>query len=91
MHVCKLPECRGCVMKSFTANTALSHTVATNHMWLFFFNVHLFLRKRERETEHERGRGRERGKHRIRSSSRLRAVSTEPDAGLEPTDREIVT
>ena len=23
--------------------------------------------------------------------SRLRAVSTEPDAGLEPTDREIVT
>ena len=34
--------------------------------------------QRERETESEVG-------------SRLRAVSTEPDAGLEPTDRETVT
>ena len=25
------------------------------------------------------------------AGSRFRAVSTEPDAGLEPTDREIVT
>ena len=25
------------------------------------------------------------------AGSRLRAVSTEPDAGLEPTDREIMT
>ena len=25
------------------------------------------------------------------AGSRLRAVSTEPDAGLEPTDREMVT
>ena len=50
----------------------------------------------DRETEHERGRGRERGRHRIGSrlqeaGSRLRAVSTEPDAGLELTDREIMT
>ena len=61
-----------------------------------FFNVCLFLTERERETEHERGRGRERGGHRIRSrlwalSSELRAVSTEPDAGLELTDCEIMT
>ena len=35
-------------------------------------------RKREGDTESETG-------------SRLRAVSTEPDAGLEPTDREIMT
>ena len=35
-------------------------------------------RERERETEPEAG-------------SRLRAVSTEPGAGLEPTNREIVT
>ena len=40
---------------------------------------------RQRETEHERGRGRERGRHRI--GNRL----PEPDAGLELTDREIVT
>ena len=42
--------------------------------------------ERERETEHEQGRGRERGRHRI-----LQAVSTEPNAGLELTDREIMT
>ena len=34
--------------------------------------------QRERETEYEAG-------------SRLRAVSTEPDVGLELTDREIMT
>uniref|UniRef100_A0ABI7YP42 KRAB domain-containing protein n=1 Tax=Felis catus TaxID=9685 RepID=A0ABI7YP42_FELCA len=36
----------------------------------------------ERETVREQGRGRERGRHRIQS--RLQAVSTEPDARLEP-------
>ena len=44
-------------------------------LWLFVF-------LRQRETEHKPGRGRERGRHRL---SRLRAVSTEPDAGLELT------
>ena len=38
------------------------------------------------------GRGAEReGDTESKAGSRLRAVSTEPDAGLEPTDREIVT
>ena len=46
----------------------------------------------ERRTERERGRGREReGDPESEADSRLRAVSTEPDAGLELTDREIVT
>ena len=54
----------------------------------FFFNVYLFLR--QRETEHERGRLRE-GDTECEASSRLRAVSTEPDTGLELTDREIMT
>ena len=59
---------------------------------ILFFNVHLFLRERERETECERGRGREReGDTESEAGSRLRAVGTEPDAGLEPTDREIMT
>ena len=49
----------------------------------------LFLVERERESKHEQGRGRERGRQRI--PSRLRALSTEPNAGLEPTNREIVT
>ena len=38
---------------------------------IFFFNVYLFLGRRE--TEHERGRGRERGRHRI--GNRLQALS----------------
>ena len=57
----------------------------------FFFNVYLFLGG-QRETEHERGRGREReGDTESETGSRLRAISPEPDAGLELMDREIVT
>ena len=37
------------------------------------------------------GGGSERGRHRIETGSRLSAVSTEPDVGLELTDREIMT
>ena len=55
--------------------------------FLIFFSTFIYFW--DRETEHERGRGRERGRHRI--GSRLRAISPEPDAGLELTDREIVT
>ena len=46
---------------------------------------YLFLRKRA-----ERGAERE-GDTESEAGSRLRAVSTEPDVGLEPTNREIVT
>ena len=46
---------------------------------------------KERETEWEPGRGREReGDAESKATSRLRAVSTEPDTGLEPTNREIM-
>ena len=38
---------------------------------------------------HERGRGRERGRHSI--GNRLQALSGQPGAGLELTDREIMT
>ena len=54
---------------------------------IFFFNIYLLLRDREST---RRG-GSERGKHRIEAGSRLRAVSTEPDVGLEPTNQEIMT
>ena len=37
------------------------------------------------------GAERERGDTESEAGSRLRAVSTEPDAGLELTDREIMT
>ena len=46
-------------------------------------------REREREREHEWGKGAERERQRI--PSRLRAVSTEPDVGLELTNGEIMT
>ena len=62
-----------------------THSVS---VYLFFFNVYLFLR----ETEHKWGRGREReGDTESEAGSRLPAVSTEPDAGLKPMNREIVT
>ena len=50
-------------------------------------NVCLFLR--ERKTENEQGRGRE-GDTESEAGARLRAVSTEPDAGPELTDRKSV-
>ena len=54
----------------------------------------MYLRKRERETECKQGRSRERereGDTESQPGSRLRAVSTEPDAGLEPMNHEIMT
>ena len=44
----------------------------------------------DRETEHEQGRS-TKGDTESKVGSRLWAVSTEPDAGLKPTDREIMT
>ena len=55
----------------------------------FFFNVYSFF---DRERQSESGGGAEtEGDTESEAGSRLRAVSTEPDAGLEPTDREIMT
>ena len=46
----------------------------------------------ERLTEGEWGKGREKeGDTESEAGSRARAVSTEPDAGLEPMNREIMT
>ena len=45
--------------------------------------------ERERERERTSRGGAERGRQRI--LSRLCAVSTEPDVGLEPTNREMMT
>ena len=54
----------------------------------FFFNVYLFLGQRQSMN----GGGSEReGDTESEAGSRLRAISPEPDAGLELTDREIVT
>ena len=45
----------------------------------------------QRETEHERGGAEREGDTESETGSRLGAISPEPDAGLELTDREIVT
>ena len=68
----------------------LSHPGAPN--FIIFERDREREREKERETECERGRGREReGDTESKAGSRLRAISTEPNAGLELTSREIVT
>ena len=50
------------------------------------------MRERQRETESMSGGGAEsEGDRGSEAGSRLRAISTEPDAGLELTNREIMT
>ena len=54
------------------------------------------MREREREREREKqsvsGRGADReGDTESKAGSRLQVVSTEPDVGLEPKSREIMT
>ena len=53
--------------------------------FVFCFFVFLFVFLREREIESKQGRDRD------RIPSRLRAVSTGPDVGLEPMNHEIMT
>ena len=53
------------------------------------FNVYyVFLRETDRA---QAGEGQREGDTESEAGSRLRAVSAEPDAGLEPTSREIMT
>ena len=70
--------------------TGLSWLLNFILFYCHFFNVYLFLRERERQSISRGGAERE-GDTESEAGSRLRAVSTEPIAGLEPTDREIMT
>ena len=56
----------------------------------FFFNVYLFLSERQRQNTN-RGGAERKGETESKAGSRLQAVSTEADTGLEPTNREIMT
>ena len=60
----------------------------THYLKKIFLNVYLFLRNRYimSTTGEERG-----GDTESEAGSRLQAVSTEPNAGLEPTNHEIMT
>ena len=57
---------------------------------VFFFFQRLFIFGTERDSMNGGGAERE-GDTESETGSRLRAISPEPDAGLELTDREIVT
>ena len=62
--------------------------VPLNLKMIFFL---AFIFEIERETEYKWGRGREReGDTELEAGSRLGAVSTEPDVGLEPMDLRTV-
>ena len=50
----------------------------------------MFIFEKERENESRGGAERE-GDTESEAGSRLQAVSTEPDTGLEPTNHEIMT
>ena len=56
----------------------------------FFFNIYSFLKGRERQSANGEWAERE-GDTETEAGSRLLAISTEPDAGLELVDREIMT
>ena len=62
-------------------------------MWrviFFLINVYLFLREKDRARAGEGQRERKEDTE-FQAGSRLRAVSTEPDAGLEPMNCELMT
>ena len=69
--------------------------IITHTLFFLFFNVYyIFLRERERERQSmSRGRQRERETQNLKQApgSELRAVDTEPDAGLKLTNNEITT
>ena len=66
----------------------ISYYLHNSNLFKNVFNVYLFLNERKRE----QWRGREReGDTESEAGSRLGAVSTEPDAGLELTNCEIMT
>ena len=64
--------------------------MSSAHLKKFFFNVLIYFWDRERQSMNGGGAERE-GDTESETGSRLRAISPEPDAGLELTDREIVT
>ena len=61
----------------------------------FLKNVYLFILTERESNMHKLGRGRERERQRDRETeripSRLHAISTEPNVGLERTNHEIMT
>ena len=66
----------------------MKEKLTTSTLFFNFFNMYLLLRERQSTS---RGGAEREGDTESEAGSRLRAVSTEPDVGLEPTDCEITT
>ena len=69
---------------------SLDSPLCLSSSFFFFFNFLTFVFERQRQTISGGGAESE-GDTESEAGSRLRAVSTEPDAGLEPTNWEIMT
>ena len=67
-----------------------THLSEARLSFLFFFFRFIHFSDRERQSASRKGAERE-GDTESKAGSRLRAVSTEPDAGLELMNREIMT
>ena len=80
------------MLKNITsgADSAYLYQNGYNSLKKFFLNICSFLRDGERQSMSGGGAERE-GDTESEASSRLQAVSTEPDAGLKPSNREIMT
>ena len=87
-----------CSLHSHPALPCSCHTSVNDHFIFLTFlkNVYLFnnslrviINNLFERREHKRGRGQETGRHRIQR--RLWAISTEPNARLKPTNRDIMT
>ena len=69
---------------------ALSRSLSKINKTLKIFFKCLFIFEREKVTEHKPGRGREWGKQNLKQASGSE-LPAEPNVGLEPTNREIMT
>ena len=76
--------------QGLTEEGTLRQSVLYNYTFSTFFIYFIYFWDRERQSMNGGGAERE-GDTESETGSRLRAISPEPDAGLELTDREIVT
>ena len=67
-----------------------SRSLKLHYFFKTFFNIYLFLKYKERQSTSRGGKERERETE-SEGGSRFWAVSTEPNVGLEPTNRETMT
>ena len=78
------------VFKFYVIKFAILMIFLNVYFILFYFSTFIYFWDRERQSMNGGGAERE-GDTELETGSTLWAISTEPDAGLELTDREIMT